>query len=356
MSTDISADIPADLPPRKRLWTRDLRTARIVRYAIGVTTAVALAFGLNWPLFFVTPVFAAVFLAKPLPAPTIRKSLRTILYPVVAFAVGLLFTLLVLRYPIVYVPALGLVLFHIYYLANRGGPFVLVLMCLIAVLLLPLMSVQHAALAVVVALYFVWSAVLAIILALLAHGLFPDPPSERVAPAAAGFQSGYSSEAASAALKSTVVMLPLATLFIAFSSTDQLLIMVFAAIFSLSPELTKGSAAAQKSLTSTLIGGVGALIFFWLIVAVPEFHFFATLMLFTTLLFGVGIFSDHSLAKYLSSAVTALLILLGTSMGEGASLTDKFIIRVLLISAAAIYFVGALSVLDQFWSRKDPRT
>ncbi len=361
MSTDISVDIPADFPPatrkpRKRLWTRDLRTARIVRYAIGVTAAVALAFGLDWPLFFVTPLFTAMFLAMPLPAPTIRQSLHTMLYPLVAFALGLLFTLLVLRYPLVYIPMLGLVMFHIYYLANRGGPFMLVLMCLLAVLLLPLMSTQHPALAVAVALYFVWSAVLAVILVLLAHGLFSDPPSERPAAAAAGFQPGYSSKAAAAALKSTVVILPLATLFIAFSSTDQMLIMIFAAVFSLSPELTNGSAVARKSLTSTLIGGVAAVVFFYLIVAVPEYHFFIALMFFTTLLFGAGIFSDNPLAKYLSSAVTALLILLGTSMGEGASLTDKYIVRVLLISGAAVYIVGALSVFDHFWSRKNPRT
>ena len=355
MSTDIPASRVAVLPPRKRLWTDDLRTARIVRYAIGVTAAVALAFGFDWPLFVITALFTAVFLAMPLPALTIRESLHAMLYPLVAFAVGLVFTLLVLRYPLVYVPALGLVLFHIYYLANRGGPFILVLMCLIAVLLLPIMGTQHPALVVVVALYFAGSAVLAVILVLLAHGLFPDPPSQHPTPATAGFQPGYSRGAASAALKSTVVMMPLATLFIAFSLTDQILIMIYAAIFSLSPELTKGSAAALKSLASTLIGGVAAVVFFFLIVAVPQFHFFIALMLFTTLLFGAGIFSDHPLAKYLSSAVTALLILLGTSMGEDVSLFDQYIVRVLLIGGAALYVVGALSVLDHFGSRKNWR-
>lgn len=359
MSTDISVDAHADTAvgeSRKKLWTHDVCTARIVRYAIGVTAAAALAFGLNWPLFFITPLFVAMFLAMPSPAPTIRESLHAMVYPVVAFALGLLFTLLVLRYPLVYVLALGLMLFHIYYLANRGGPFVLVLMCLLAVLLLPLMATQHPALAVVVALYFAWSAVLAILLVLLAHGLFPDPASERSVSARAGFQSGYSSKAASAALKSTAAILPLAALFIAFSLTDQMLIMIFAAIFSLSPELTKGRTAALKSLSSTLIGGVAAVVFFYLIVAVPEFHFFIMLMFFTTLFFAAGIFSDHPLAKYLPSAVTALLILLGTSMGEGASLTDKYIVRVLLIGGAALYVVGALSVFDHFWSRKNPIT
>ncbi len=361
MSTDIPAAISSDAlsaapKPRKRLWTRDLRTVRIVRYAVGVTAAAVLAFGINWPLFFVTPLFIAVFLAMPLPAPTLRKSFQSMLYVLVAFALGLVFTLLVLRYPLVYVPALGLLLFHIYYLANRGGPFVLVLMSLLAVLILPLVSVQHPALALVFAPSFAWSGVLAIILVSLAYGLFPDPPSERPGPAAGGFQPGYSNAAALNAMKSTVAILPLVTLFIAFGWTSQLLIMMFAAIFSLSPEFSKGQAAAVKSLTSTLIGGLAALVFFWLIVAVPEFHFFIALMLLTTLMFGTGIFSDAPLAKYLPSAVTALIILLGSSMGEDVNITDKFIVRVILIGAAALYVVAVLSVLDHFWPRKSPGT
>jgi len=229
-------------------------------------------------------------------------------------------------------------------------------MSLLAVLILPLVSVQHPALALVFAPSFAWSGVLAIILVSLAYGLFPDPPSERPGPAAGGFQPGYSNAAALNAMKSTVAILPLVTLFIAFGWTSQLLIMMFAAIFSLSPEFSKGQAAAVKSLTSTLIGGLAALVFFWLIVAVPEFHFFIALMLLTTLMFGTGIFSDAPLAKYLPSAVTALIILLGSSMGEDVNITDKFIVRVILIGAAALYVVAVLSVLDHFWPRKSPGT
>ena len=98
------------------------------------------------------------------------------------------------------------------------------------------------------------------------------------------------------------------------------------------------------------------MVFFWLIVAVPEFHFFIALMLLTTLMFGTGIFSDAPLAKYLPSAVTALIILLGSSMGEDVNITDKFIVRVILIGAAALYVVAVLSVLDHFWPRKSPGT
>ena len=358
MSTDTPVEVSTDAPGAdrrtgRRLWTNDLRTARIVRFAVGVTAAVTIAFGFEWPLYFLTPVFTTFFLALPLPAPTLRQITNNILYVFAAFALGLVFTMFLLPYPLVYVFALGLVLFRIYYLANRGGPIFLVLMCLIAVLILPMLAQSHEALPVGFASYFIWSSLLAILFFWLAHVLFPDPPSEQPALAGyGGFQKGYSREAALTALKSTVAILPLATLFIAFQWTGEILVMVFAAIFSLSPQISKGAAVALKSLTSTLIGGLAALLFYYLIIAIPEYHFFIALMLLTTLLFGAGIFSDSPLAKFLASALIALLILVQSGMGEGASITGKFVMRVILISAAALYVVAILSVLDHFWQRK----
>jgi len=119
----------------------------------------------------------------------------------------------------------------------------------------------------------------------------------------------------------------------------------------------QGKVAALSSLKSTFIGGLSALVFYWLIVAVPEFHFFIALMLLTALLFGQGIFSDAPTAKCLSSAFVAIIVLVGGSMGEGADITEKFVMRVILISAAAVYIVAALRVLDRiFFAPRRPMT
>jgi len=357
MSTDTVAVAPVAAGRSvRRPWIRDLRTARILRFAFGLTAAVAVSFGLSWPLFFITPMLVAVFLALPIPAPTIRQGLDNIFYILVAFVLGLGFTLILLSYPLVYVFALGLSLFHIYYLANRGGPFFLVLMCLLAVFILPMMGLQHQALAVAFTLHFPGSAALAVVFIWLAHGVFPDPPTAYPAMAQGGFKPGYSESAAATALKSTVAIWPLATVFVVGEWTGQLLTLVFAAIFSLSPEVSKGTAAAVKSMKSTLLGGLAAVVFFFLLVAVPEFHFFIALMLFTALLFGQGIFSDKPGARYLPSAVIALVILVGSSMTEGASITDKFIGRVVLLSAATFYVVAVLSALNHFWPQREPIT
>jgi hypothetical protein len=334
-----------------RPWTTDLRNARILRYAISTTIATAIAFSINWPLFFLTPVFTAVFLSLPLPGPTWRQTLTNTGYVIVAFALGLVFTLFLMPYAIAYLILLGLVLFHIYYLANRGGPLLLILMCMISVLILPMMGNAHPALAIGFTLYFAGSCMLAMIFSTVAHVLFPDPPREFAVPPRPNVQAGYSRMAAITAVKSTLVLLPLAVLFITFDWTSQVLVLVYAGLFSASPQLTKTRDAGLKSLTATVIGGAVTMVLYFLLIAVPELHFFVPLLFLTYLLFGAGIFSDRPNAKYLGSAATAVIILLSSVMGDDADLTKTLMLRVLLTILATVYVVAALSVLDRFLFR-----
>ena len=321
---------------------------RALRYALGVTGAISLAFLVEWPLYFLTPVFAAVFLSLPLPSPTPRQALRAVGHIAVAFALGLFFTIFLLPYPVIYVPLLGLVVFHIYYLANRGGPVWLVLMSLIAVLILPMLGMAHPALAVGFAFYFAMSSALAIVIWIFAHVLMPDAVRGDVPRPPAKRQRGYAQVAAGRALKSTIVLMPMAVMFLAWNLSDEILVLVFAGIFSLTPEVASGRASGIKSVISTLIGGAAAIVLYWLLVAVPEIVFFIPLMLLTMLLFGRGIFSGQPIAAYLGSAATAVLILLSSVMDADVSITDKLLLRVLLMTAATVYVVAALAVLDRF--------
>ena len=135
----------------------------------------------------------------------------------------------------------------------------------------------------------------------LSYLLIPDPVSTPF-PQRPGPQSGYSQPAAEAALKSTIVVLPLASLFLIFNMMDFILVMMFVALFILKPELSEGKAAGMKSLISTMLGGAFAWVFYWLIVAVPEYHFFVPLMFLTTLYFARRFSFDNPWANSYGSA------------------------------------------------------
>tara|TARA_B100000809_G_C14959802_1_gene466969 strand:- start:454 stop:750 length:297 start_codon:yes stop_codon:yes gene_type:complete len=89
MSTKVS------VTPTKTLVSiySDVKTLRVLRFAFGVTFACALAYGINWPLAFLMPVFMAMILAMPLPKPSVKASLNNMMSTLQAFAIGLVFSL-----------------------------------------------------------------------------------------------------------------------------------------------------------------------------------------------------------------------------------------------------------------------
>ena len=327
--------------------TQDVTKIRQLRFAFGVTLSAGFAYAINWPLAFLLPVFTSMLLALALPKPSLRASLKNMLNTLKAFALGLAFSLFFLQYPIAYLIMLALVLFHLYYYLNRGGSFWLTLMSILAILILPMMANSNEGLAINFSAGFVYSSWLTIAMIWLMHFLFPDPQAT-LFPESKKFAGGYNKVAAQFALKSTLVTFPIAALFIIYGLTDYMLVMIFSAIFILKPELTAGKEAGKNSLISTLLGGFYAWIFYWLIVAVPVFHFYLLLLLVTALFFATNIFSQKPTAKYYSSAFIAMLVVVNSSMGAGADFNAVLINRVILISSAIFYIVCMLKMLDAF--------
>jgi hypothetical protein len=307
-------------------------------------------------LSFLFPVLTAVMLAMPLPKLTLQQGLRNMRNTLFAFAVGFLLTQFILPHTVIFIPVLAVLLYHTYYHLNRGGSFWLVLMLLICLLLMPMLAGVHEGLAISVVLGLVGSSWLTICMLWLAHYLVPDPVMSGGMPQGMkpppGYQPGFSAPAAEAALKSTVVVLPIALIFLANNLTSQMLVMLFAAIFSLSPNLDKGREAGANSIKSTLIGGSAAFIVYWALVAVPEYYFLIMLIFFLSLAFGAAINAGTAMSKYLPSAMVAMIILVNSSLAEDANFTDNFVTRLVLITLATVYVVTALRVLDVYWPVK----
>jgi len=328
------------------------QSIRVMRFAIGVTLAVAISSAINWPLAFLVPILTSVFLAMPIPMPGLKAGLTNMLYTISAFFIGIVFTLFLLPYPLAYILMLALVLFNLYYMLNRGGSFWFVLMSLLAILILPMLGNASEGLAKGFAFGFVLSGWVTVVMVWLAHLLVPDQSGTPPLPKKPGLQRGFSLPAAQAALKSTIVVLPMAILFITFNLSSLLVVLVFTAIFTLAPDIAKGKAAGVNSLKSTLIGGAYAAIFYHLLVAVPQYHFFIALMFLTTLFFAGKIFSDNPNAQYYASAFSTLFILVNSSLGEGSDFTSAFIMRFTFILLATVYVVFSLMVFERYWPQR----
>ncbi len=325
------------------------RNVRVFRLAFGSALSVALSYSIEWPLSFLTPILTIVFLSLPLPMLKPVQGLALMFMTLIAVAIGVGLAIFILPFTFVFILALGILIFHAYYLMNRGGPFWFVLNLLIAILLMPMLANIHGVLAAGVGAGFVISSWVAILMIYISQALIPDAENASL-PKKPGLTKGYVPQAAYRALQSTIVVLPLAILFISLSSTSLIVVMIQAAIISLTPDITKGREAVSNALISTIIGGIAAFVLYWMCVAVPQFHFMLIIYFFIALLFANRLFSDRPGAKFYSSALTTLLIIFNSSLGDNADFANVFLSRVFLIGLAGTYVVTFLVLLNRYWS------
>ncbi len=336
----MSQDVATNL-----IWRRTLR------FSVAVTSAAVLAYIFQWPLYTLTPALTALFLTLPLPTPDLKQAFNLVIYLLIAFVLALLYTKFLFPFPLAFIIALGIALFHTYYRVNRGGSVFLGLMSLIAVLVLPMTIASGSnSIANLMAGYFVVSVGLAVLIYLLAHALFPDPVTPPQRKSKRPMPTTYQPEAAISALKSALVVWPVGLLFITMAWADELLVMVFVAIFSLSPQATKGRAAGIRSLMATLTGGAAAMAFYYLLSVAPELHIFIALMFVTALIGGGLLYSGKPIAQQVPSAAVAFLIVIGGSLGQGSDFASTLLTRIALISIAVIYVTVSLSLLDQWFT------
>ena len=149
--------------------------ACILRYATGVTLSVALAFGIEWTLSSLAPILTASFLGNRDIQPGLKMTLGILIAIAVIFGLGLVLTLYLYPYPAVFLLLFSTLLFRVYYAAAGGTSSFVVLLYTLALLLLPLLGSSSSALAVSVAEGFLISALVALLVAQVAHTLFPVP-------------------------------------------------------------------------------------------------------------------------------------------------------------------------------------
>lgn len=326
---------------------KDATHVRQLRFAVAVSVAMAIAYSVNWALSFLFPIFVCLLISMPAPQMTVKQLGTGMWNTVLGFCFGLFFSVFLIRFPAVFLILLFIALFNIYYYINRGGSFWLTLMCMFSLLILPMLTFISDGLAVGFSLGFVGSAWAAMVFVFLMHYVIPDPVKVTM-PSPAPFKSGFSPIAAKLALKSTLVAYPIVAFCITYGRTDLLLTMIFAAIFTLKPELSAGKEAGRNSLLSTLIGGAVAFLFYWAIVAVPLFQFFVILMFGISLYVGFNIFSTKPTAKYFGSAMTCIIVLINGNLGADSDFVYALLSRLFFISMAILYIVAALRVLDAF--------
>ena len=322
---------------------------RILRYAFGSTLAMAIAMGFDWPLAYLTAVLTLSFLASPAPPPTLKMGFSFVLAIAIASWVGLLVGRILLPYPFVFIPFVGLMLLHLYY--AKGGPLppLLILWLLIALLLIPLMMMQSHALANMVAYNLVIGGAATVIVVWISYAVIPDRKDEISSVVTVEKPPVPTTEERfRTAVETTIVVFPVLVLFYLFELASALLILIMIALLSMQPGFAKDFKGGMALIIGNVIGGIAAIVFYELLVMVPEYTFLIVLTLLAGLLFGSRLFSGKPKAALYGMAFSTLLLIIGSTTSSSGEADVKVYTRVIQIMAAVIYVVVAFGLLEHF--------
>lgn len=335
----------------------DIRTRRVVRFALGATVSTGLAYLIGFELPFLVPILVAMLLGSPAPCPSLRAGIAFVAPVAVAAFLGVVLTRYVLQFALIFLLIEFLVLYHIFYaLAGGAAPLRMVWM-LIAAMLIPLMGQASIGLSVGVALGLVEGAMIAIGATWLSFGLLPDlsvpdtaltggldaKPAKQIPPTEAR---------AAFAGRALTVLFPMLILFFVMGWTSQAVILLYAALLSLNPSFAAGWKQGKGMIAGNLIGGVTAIVFYQVLIVWPSISIFLLLTFVTGLVFAEVIFSDRPSAPLFKTAFNAVMLLVGMSVAStDADASSNFYTRIVQIMLAVVY-VAAASGWIEYLQRK----
>jgi hypothetical protein len=326
----------------------DALTARCFRLSFGIGVATFAAYALAIPLGYLLIIVVLALLANPAPPPPAKGAILLILVTLVTSLFGML-----LGPVLTYAPVAGVLLSLsgvalAVVVGQRPGLAVIGTLMIVASTIIAAIAVQSSAAAVMLVKVLVGVMIGAVIIAHLAHALFPEPPGSAVAPPPPlpPGNTGW------IALRTAVIILP--PLLLALSNpASYIMLLIKGASLAQQAESTTTRRMAGEIVGATAVGGIAALMFWNLLQLWPG------LLLLTLGMALVGLIMARPLYGAVKSrfspdfwqfALTTMVILIGPAVADTASADNiqrLMFVRFLTFLALGVYAAAAVHLLDR---------
>lgn len=326
---------------KSKLHQQSDDTIRSIRFLLGVTIAVAIAFGFNWPLSFITPLFVTKFLGGRSAKLPFKALVGILLVSAAAFIAGIIVTRFLLPFPVVFILIMTLILFSVSYWGYSGANDFVITMLLVGFTLIPLLALIHQEVATIVTVSFLFSCLMSLLITMIMHELVPDKPDVFLDQVKAKLQINNTIIRFQLAVLSTLIIMPMVIFFFYFSLSNLILILVFVAILAQKPDLLVGLQGTKALLVGNSLGGIVAIMMYNVLVIAPTFTFLVLMFALTSGYFARLIFSPSPLSPLFAMAFTTVIVLIANASSSEGGAGQEFYIRILQIGGACGYVVFA---------------
>lgn len=336
-----------------------IANVRALRISLGSTAAIAVSYGVAWPLSFMMPLFVVMFLAMPGPWFGWKMAFQIIRRLSAGLLVGLIISEFFLAMPLVCVPLYGLLFFWIFYKDATAPPLATIFMTM-GITMVPILGLQAQIASHFIVGYLFVNMTLGFVFTWLGHLFIPNslakvdpnaPAPQRPTPPPIPSRE----ERARLALVSTVVSTTAVLIFFAFNLAQYALAMIYICMMAGTPNTNASIKVLKANSTACVIGGIAIVIAYNLLVCVPSFDFLIVLCLFASFIFASKMTSGKPSAAAWTSGFTTFLVLLGSSTGGDSSASSTFYIRIAQVLFAGLFCIGGIIVTEHLIHRREQR-
>ena len=338
----------------------DIASRRILRMTLSTALGMWISQAIGWPMSFMAPLLAFVFLSLPLPRPSIKMTVGFVVVLGACSFAGVLLLPFLIYARWAGILMFVLALFYSFYYTSRGGSAALGTFMTVGLTLVAAIGSVSSEAMVLIAQALTINGIFGMGLVWMAHAMVPDPPPDPgiaakrpPKPAPPDLET-----ARLRALRSMLIVLPIAIFFL-FSSASAGYVAIMIKVASMGQQANVDStrSAGRSMLASTVVGGVGAIIAWQVLSIWPSLLLYTLLLAFFLLLFGPKIFQGagmHPKAPMWSYGFLTLIVVLAPAVTDGIGSDgagSAFYTRLFLFVVIAVYGSTAIAVFDAFWPK-----
>jgi hypothetical protein len=326
-------------------------TARCFRLALAMGLATFAAYGLALPLGYLLPLLTLALLAVPVPPPPPRAALLLVIITLVTSLYGLLLgpVLVYVRPAGVMLSLAGVALAVV--VGARPGRAIIGALTILSSTIIAVVAAQSSAAAVTLVKLLVGVICGAIVVAHLAHALFPEPPGAKPPlPPPPPADIGW------VAVRAALIMLP--PLVLALANPGAYLMLLFKGA-SLAQQAGGSTTRrmARETVGATAAGGASALIFWNVLQLWPGLLLLCLGMALATLMMArplYGAVPSRWPRDWWQFALTTMILLIGPAVADSASADNiqrAMLVRLATFVGLGLYATLAVALLDRLRSR-----
>jgi hypothetical protein len=333
----------------------DPQAARCFRLVSGAGIATMAAYGAALQLGYLLIVLVVTLLSVPVPPPGAKGAIVLAIATAVTALYGML-----LGPVLTYVPVAGVMLSLggvalATVVSRRPGTAIIGTLMILSSTIVAVFAAQSSAAAAMLVRTLIGSMIGAVIIAHIAHALFPEPAKQAPpAPPAAAAPV----QVAWIAVRSALIMLPP---LLAALTNPAAYIMLLMKGASLAQQADSDTTRAQglNMAASTAAGGVAAMLFWWLLSLWPNLVLLTLGMMLAALVMArpmFGAIGSRFRPDWWQFAMTTMIILIGPAVADTASAENiqrQMLIRIATFIGLALYAAAAVHLLDRLRNRKE---